>query len=308
MVQLLCGENVFAVEHALHVYVADFLRVHDSFGLERVDGSAMEASQLDGVLLQVPFLSEKRLVIIRSPFAVKALQDRLVELLPALSDTADVLLVEPKPDKRTSLYKKLSASGQVVEFTTPKGKDLTHWLVAYAKERGSALNSKDAEYLIRRVGVHTQQLASEIDKLSIAGDVINQASIDALTDEALSETVFSMLDQVFTSGRARALSTLHALYKDSVEPQEIMGMLAWQLHVFLLVKFALIKGGDTAKETGLHPFVAGKARDIVSRMTLEQLRQALDCALRADEAIKTSPVHAGDAVELLIVELSTISS
>ncbi len=98
---------------------------------------------------------------------------------------------------------------------------------------------------------------------------ITRRTIDLLTDPAPQSTVFQLLEAAFAGDRRRASELYADQRAQSVEPPQIIAMLAWQLHVLAVIKTA----GDRspraiAKEAGINPFVIRKSQGIVSKMSL----------------------------------------
>lgn len=298
MITLLCGENVFAVDAEQKRIAREFLAEHDAFGLERLDGEEFDTRTFRDALLQLPFLVAKKLVIIRSPFAAKATMDFLSDILPQVPDEVDVLLVEPKPDKRTKLYKDLVAKKQVKEHAVIKSTQLERWVSEYAGQCGGTVDSATARYLVDRVGEDQMLLAREIEKLALHAPITKDL-IDDLTDQSLKGSVFDLLDAAFARHTQKALDLYATLTAKNVDSGEVLAMIGWQLHAMALVKVAGASG------SGLHPYVAGKIERSVSKLSLQEIKRLVTRALEIDVLIKTKPVAPETAVKTLIIEIAS---
>jgi DNA polymerase III delta subunit len=304
MITLLYGENEFAVFAEQRARIAVFLAAYDEYGLERIDGEIAEPNAIGGAVLQLPFLASKKLVIIRSIFASKSSCDKLLEILPNIPSEVDVLLVDPRADKRTKLFKTLQSAKQTVEFKNLTGSSLEKWIVGYAAEIGGVVSPADASYLVARVGLSQIQLAREVEKLSIQGQV-TRLMIDELTDMTLDASVFDLLDAVFSGSTDAAMAVYDQLVGAKTDPIEIMGLMGWQLHLLAAVKYAGPGSPqDVARATGLSPYSIGKALNIVRSMTVDDVKHAVRRALETDVLIKTTPVNSVDAVRVLLLELA----
>jgi DNA polymerase-3 subunit delta len=303
MIRLLTGENEFALLEEQRRRIAEFLVDNDAFGIERLDAAELDIPRLRDALLQLPFLVQKKLVVIKNVFAVKLIQDTLLDLLHQVPEEIDVLLIDPKSDKRTRLYKELSAHKQVSEYAQLKGSALEKWVVEYASQKGGTISNTTARYLIDRVGDGQMLLARELEKLSVFGTIDRQL-VDTHTEQALRSTVFNLLDKIFAHNTDDALRLYDALLATKTDPSEILSLIGWQLHVFALVKYAGSgTGSDIAKLVGIHPYVAGKALQVVQTMSAETVKESVRKTLMTDEMIKTSPVDPRDAVRVLLLQL-----
>lgn len=111
MITLLTGENGFEIERALKRIVTDFEGTP-----EKIDGSELELRQVPDLLMGVSLFADKRLLIIKNLSENKAVWADFGDWLERVSDDIHLVLVEPKPDKRTRTYKDLQKAAEVKEF------------------------------------------------------------------------------------------------------------------------------------------------------------------------------------------------
>jgi len=306
MMKLLTGKNEFEILRERKRIMSEYLKENDSFGLERLDGENLDISRLCDAVLQLPFLVSKKLVIITTPFMNKLICEALLDMYRQIPDEIDVVLVDSKADKRTKLYKELSAGKMVQEFLAFKGSSLEKWVTTYTAEHGSNISQDDARHLIDRVGANQMRLAREIEKLAY-DEHIDSTRIDTLTDQSLRNTVFDLLDKTFASKTAEALRVYDDLLANKTDPNEVLALVGWQLHVIALVKYAGEgSSAEIASKTGLHPFVAGKTIYVARRLSAEQIKNSISSALHTDIAIKTTNIDTADAVRVLLLELSSL--
>ena len=306
MITLLTGANEFLISAERQKAVDEFLASNDAFGLERLDADELDIPRLRDALLQLPFLASKKLVVIKNVFSNKLVQEALGNLLNQMPEEIDVLLIDPKSDRRTKLYKQLAQAKQVHECVNLRPQELATWAVMYAKERHGTIGQSDAHYLIDRIGQEQMQLARELEKLSVFG-VITKELIDTHTEQALRGTVFDLLDKTFSGKVGDCLKLYGELLVSKADPSEILGLIGWQLHVFSLIKYAGPGApADVAKLIGVHPFVVGKALNVVRSMSLDNVKLAVAKALGADIMIKTKPADSADVVRVLLLELASI--
>src|SRR6266496_4776235 len=161
----LTGENSFDWRAELSTLTRQFVEEHSDMGLERLDGSEDSFARIQEALESLPFLSGRKMVILRSPSANKQFVEHAERLLSGLPETTDVILVEPKLDRRSSYYKFLKKATDFREFAELDENGLAHWLSESAKAQGGSLSLRDARFLAERIGLNQQLLASELEKL-----------------------------------------------------------------------------------------------------------------------------------------------
>ncbi|MGC1177207.1 MAG: hypothetical protein WA843_04000, partial [Candidatus Saccharimonadales bacterium] len=116
MVSVLTGENSFGLQKRLAELVGTFVTEQGDLALERVDGEEAELAKIQEALNGLPFLAAKKLVVLRAPSTNKQFVEQAEQLLNDLPETTEVIIVEPKLDKRTAYYKFLKSKTDFEEF------------------------------------------------------------------------------------------------------------------------------------------------------------------------------------------------
>jgi DNA polymerase-3 subunit delta len=303
MVVTLTGANDFARKRELDKLVQGFVSEHGDIALERLDGEEATAARMRESVQSMPFLSMRKMVVLRTPGKQKPWADSIADILGTVADTTDLIIVEPKLDKRLSYYKTLKKSTDFREFGELDGNGLIRWAGEYAKERGGSLSAADAGLLLERVGPNQQLLASELDKLLAYAPGITRGSIGLLTEPVPQSTVFDLLDVAFSGNTARAMELYREQRALRVEPQAIIAMLAWQLHILAIIKAAGNRStDDIAKTARLNPFVVRKSQHLARHLSADRIKALIASLLALDIRLKTTSVHPDEALQLYILE------
>lgn len=285
---------------------AQFLAEAGDMALEKLDAEEATPERLQEALTSLPFLSSKKLVVIRSGASNKLFAEQAPSLLANLPETTDVLLVEPKLDKRSSYYKYLKSNTDLQEFTELDAAGLARWLVAAAKEQGSALSQADATFLVQRAGQNQQLLANELEKLLLADpEKITRQTIEQLTEATPQSTVFELLDAAFNGNTKKALQLYAEQRALRVEPQQIAAMLTWQLHVLALIKTAGQRSPEAiAAEAKISPYVIKKSLAIARKLTLAELKHLVSDLAEIDGRSKRETFSIDDALQQYLLALA----
>lgn len=307
MVTVVVGNNDLLVQQTARERIAAFGKEYGDTAVERYDGADTEPVQLQNILQAVPFLSAKRLVVLRGASSHKAIAEALPELLSDVPETTEVLIIEQNPDKRTAYYKFLMKQSDVLRCDELDVRGLTDWLVAEAERRGGQLRTPDAQYLVDRVGTNQLQLAGELDKLLTYDPHVSRHTIELLTDRSPQSSVFELLDAAFAGRTERALALFKEQRAQAVEPMAIVGMIAWQLHILAVVKAAGSRSPEEiAKDAKLSPFVVKKALGLVRSIPLTTIKQWVRSTLQLDAELKRKPINADDAVQHLLLSFAAL--
>ncbi|HSW65948.1 MAG TPA: DNA polymerase III subunit delta [Bacillota bacterium] len=306
MVVTLTGANDFACLSELKRLTASFIAAHGDFAVERYDGDEDGAARMRESITSMPFLTERKLVLLQEPSKQKAWAEHITDALKDVAESTDLVIIEPKLDKRLSYYKTLKKDTEFKEFSELDAQGLARWASEYAKAKGGSLSSNDARLLIDRLGPNQQMLQQELNKLLSYDPQISKTTIELLTDRLPQSTVFELLDAAFSGNVQKTF----ALYREQralkVEPQAIIAMLAWQLHVLALVKTADNRGPETiAKEGKINPYVVRKTQGLARNLSLPKLKTLLSDLLNLDLRLKTQSIDADEALQLYLIRLAT---
>jgi DNA polymerase-3 subunit delta len=305
MIITLSGPNALLLQDRLKQLTQDFVQAHGDLALERLDATETPFARLQEAVQALPFLAQKRLVIIDSPSASKELNEHIDQLIDSVQDSTELILVETKFDKRSVLYKTLQKQSQFEEFGELNEAQLPRWLMAYAKEQGGALGSSQAQLLIQRAGTNQLKLKHELDKLLSFQSEISKSSIEELVSSTPQSSTFDLLDAALAGRAKQALQLYEEQRRQRVDPQAILALLGWQLHVLAVVK----AGGDRtvdqiAREAKLSPFVVRKTMGVAKRLTMTTIKEIVATTTELDGRLKRESLDADEAVQNLLLTMA----
>ena len=303
MIRSFVGTNQYMLSAALREQQNTFTAEHGDFAIEKIDISEWEVSRILDVFSALPFLTQRRLVLVDGMALNKSAADHIDKILDATSEQTDIIIVEPKLDKRSILYKTLKKHTSYTEFLAIDQREAPRWVTGEVKKRGGTISQGDAHFLVERVGASQELLSHEIDKLLLFNDAITKHTILLLTEQTMQSSIFELIEAAFRGDSAYAEKMYDEQRAQNVEPLAIEALFVWQLHVLLLLKAAGSTSPDVvAAEAGVSPYVAKKSAALARTRTMSELKEYvrrladLECALKsvavdADEAIKNYITH-----------------
>ena len=297
MTVTLTGDNYFLISSELKKYTNSFKQNFGDLGLEQIDCSESDLAKVTEALTSLPFLSSKKLVILRNPSTNTNVAAALPKLIEEIPESTDLIIFEGQIDKRTSLYKFLKSNTDYKEFKELDPNSVLTWVMSRAKGQGGTISNYDARYLVERVGSNQERLSNEIDKLLLYDSVITKNSIELLTEASPNSSIFDLLEAAFNGNHKKVINLYDEQRQLKVEPGQIMSMITWQLHILMIVKAAGSTASDSiAKDAGLNPFVVRKSLSITSKLTLQRISQLIDRLLKLDVASKTNSLDLDDGL------------
>lgn len=306
MITTITGPNDLARREAIEAATAAHIAEYGDMALEKLDGAEDSVERMVESAQSLPFLCPKKLVILREPSKQKTFIDHVDEIIAASDEATDIIIDEPKLDKRSSYYKKLRKETDFKEFGELDTPALVAWLTQYAETAGGALTRQTANFLIQRVGVNQLLLKSELDKLLAYNPTVSEENIKLLCDPSLQSTIFELMDAAFAGNHRRALELYDEQRAQQVDPRELIGLLVWQLHTIALVKsMGQVSSSDIASKTKLRPFVIQKTSRITSRLSMRHIKSLIADLLSIDQAAKVSSIDLDEALRLYLLKLGS---
>jgi DNA polymerase-3 subunit delta len=304
MIVTITGANDLLRKKELDGIVQSFLAEHGDMAIERFDGDETPSDRMAESVQSMPFLSVRKLVVLREPGKQKAFTESIAVILESTADSTDLVIYEPKLDKRGTYYKTLKKSTDYREMGDLDAPALARWAGEYVSSKGGKLSGNDAKLLIDRIGPNQQLLKSELDKLLAYDESITRETIELLVERLPQSTVFELMDAAFSGNTQKTFDLYREQRALKVEPQAILAMLAWQLHVLAVVKAGASHPPDQiAKEAKLNPFVVRKTQGIARRLSLEQIKALIRDLLEIDIALKRTSVDADEALQMFLLRL-----
>jgi DNA polymerase-3 subunit delta len=302
MISLLVGENDFETARKLRALISSFDGV-----AERVDGSDLELKQLPDLLMGVSLFATKRLVVVRQLSENKTLWTGLSDWLGRVSPDIHLVLVEPKPDKRTKTYKDLQKVAEIHESKLWTDRDVLaaeQWVIAEAKQLGCTLDKKCAQLLVKRVGIDQWLLMQALEKLAVVGEVTPEI-IEEIIEANPTENVFLLFESALKGDAIKVKKMLQTL-AITEDAYRLMGLLSGQAVQLAVLAVSDMPSTDVAKDMGVHPYALSKLAPAAKRLGRSGAKKVVAAFAEADEAAKSSAAEPWLLVERALIKVACL--
>ena len=200
-VYLIYGSEELLLERAVDRLRDRLAAVADlDFNLETFDGPSTSADEIIGAANTMPFMSDRRLVIVHE---VDKLDASGLEALAAYArDPAPftcLVLVATKIARNSKLYRAVAASGVAYEYAAPKRSEYAGEVVKMLLARGKRISHPAAQTLVELVGRDLRRLDTETGKLAAyVGDssVVSEEDVSQVVAAGAAASVFELTDAV----------------------------------------------------------------------------------------------------------------
>lgn len=280
----------------------------------RFDGRSLSFSALQHTCESVPFLTDRRLVIVNDLLLNKPeYLDELVQYVEGLPATTRLVFWESrqiKKDHPLILLAQETKLGYVKLFKRLDARELPQWVQHRVNERGGQISSRAAHMLAINVGNDLALLDNEIEKLVLykGAEQVDVEDVALLCPFIAETNIFDLVDALGSRHRRTAAELLQSKIVDGTDPGRLFYMITRQYRLIIQAK-ELAESGSRPDEISrvlkIHAFVARKLYQQSQNYSLEQLEQIYAYLLDMDVGIKTGKTDLPTALNLLVAGLVT---
>ena len=329
MLYVLYGEDDFSRQQALDEIKST---IGDETALVTnttvLEGQQATIDQLRTVAEAMPFLAERRLVIIqgllerfesrtksgrrKKAAGVSGRQNEYQSLagyMVTVPDSTVVVLVDGKISNKNPLLNSLLTKAKVKTFRLLDKEKLIQWINNRVAGRGGSISTAAAQLLERFVGGNLWIMASEIEKLILftGGQQVEADDVRRVVSYVQEASVFDLVDAIleFRGGVAEKLA--EQLLQRGASPAYLLVMLTRQVRLVARVRELKNQRRSEAEIMGrlemASPFILRRTQEQASRYSMTRLKEVYHRLLETDLAIKTGRYNAELALNILIAEL-----
>ena len=282
-------------------------------GLFDAEAGSVTVSEVLDDLRTAPFLTDKRVVLVRNADDFVSKNRPLLEkYFDNPCPTGRLILVVRTWNGSTKLAKKLPKVGKLISVAQPSRRELPQRVIDYTNDaHGKKIAFTTAQLLIELTGDDLTRLYSEIDKLALYADadkVIAPRHIESLIGHNRLFNAFAVIDAVIASNPGATVERLRGMFaQDKSAEYTVVGAFAFHFRRMFNAKVLLDKGTARRQIEG-QLRIWGDTNGFFAQLrqrSLEQIGQYLQQLAETDYEIKTGRAKAKVAMEQLVLRLST---
>jgi len=185
------------------------------------DLAEVDDNTLNQELLAEWFMWEKKLILIddfplkssekNSVFIQK--QDLLLQYLQKIPENNIVLFSSVNPDKRAKFYKTLVKLAEVKEFNTSNDSDIINII---SRKYNQKISNSAINLLVRYKAWNLEKIISEIEKLLINNNFIDDKLVENIIFPELEESIFLFIDDLLDLKIYSAIEKMNIILDQTV--------------------------------------------------------------------------------------------
>ncbi len=282
----------------------------DSMNCHYFEGKDIRTGEIIDLAETLPFLAERRVIVIENSGLFKRGGEQLAEYLKEPSETTFFVLAEKEIDKRSKLFKAVSVKGRAIEFKAQDESILKRWILGILKKENKKITERDLELFLEKTGTGMENISKELEKLvcyCMDREAVTREDIEAICTRQINNQIFDMMNAIAEKKQKEAMRLYYDLLTLKEPPMRILFLLARQFNLLLQVRELKKKGYPVktiGENVGLPGFIAGKYVNQAAKFSTKDLRQAVTDCVEAEEAVKTGKMNDVLSVELLLIRYS----
>ncbi|MBD1382081.1 DNA polymerase III subunit delta [Metabacillus arenae] len=301
------------VQAGLNEEEKDFnLSVHD------MEETSVDVAIEDAETL--PFLGEKRIVIIQNPVFLTAEKkkekidhnlDRLIQYIQEPAPFTTMVFSAPyeKLDERKKITKLIKKQAQIVEAKNLSNNETELFIHSLAKQEGNTIESAAVLEIMFLTNGNLTAISQEMNKLCTYagfGNDITQELTSQLVARSLEQNIFELIDKVVNKKGEKALQIFYDLLKTNEEPIKILSLITTQFRLILQTKQLSSAGYGQKQIAGnikIHPYRVKLALEQARLFDEEELKDIIKQLADADYELKTGKKDKKLIIELFLLKL-----
>ena len=274
-------------------------------------GNDSSAKEILSCLTTMPFLSPRRLVVVRRAEKLSDVDKKLLSDYASNPQHTSCLVLDAKDD---TILKDASCANQHVEIVhfdkIPLFK-MSGWIKELLRARGKSIGNEALELLRELLGQRGQGiLEKEIEKLASFVEPrkeIKTEDVEEIVDKDLVRTTFDITDAIALKDTEKALGILrHISSLSAPRYGDIIGLISWHLKTLLKSRLLLENGKSEFEVTGglrVPQRLKSSYMSQIKRQRASDIYPKLELLLNTDLDIKTGKAEPKAALEAAIVRL-----
>lgn len=233
-VYLLAGTEQFLKEEKLAKIKSSYLLPQSAdFNFNVFYAASASAQQILECALTAPFLSRKRIVLVRQLQALSGASEKPILSYVKNPSRQTILILETsEADLQQNFFAEIAKSAEVIFYKPLQGAQLFAWLNTRVEKRGKKIEPKAAKLLVENLGNNLWFLDSSLDNLALyiaEKKTIEHHHVEQLVGRDVTRSAFELFNAVIIRDQDKSLQVLDSLLKDGINSAQILGALAHKI-------------------------------------------------------------------------------
>lgn len=302
-IYLLEGEDNYFLSRGLRLLRDKFVSEPDLNYIE-YDGGEVSISDILSSLDMNPFMSEKRLTVVKEYYPDKKMIDTgLKYFLEDPSEVSLLVIVNSKPCDAIKKYPEVC----FVDCGRADERSLIRWITAECNRLGSTINGETAQKIVAYCLSDMSRIEKETDKLCAyaGGREITVSDVDELVNRDAEYKIYEMTEYIGRRKFDLAISVVSDMLEKGDAPQKIIFSIYNYFRKLLHIAISDKTDFELAEIFGVKEFAIKKSREQTKLFKKKSLKKSVDYLSDLDYKSKCGRIDGTDGMWLAIFKIMT---
>lgn len=311
MIHFLYGEDNYSLHQKLkEIERAFFDAEQTDMNISKLDGGKIKKNDFLGIISAMPFLGNKRLIIIKN-FLLENKDEALIKYIEKnMNDFPDyseiVFAEEGMPDGRGALFKSMKKLPNATLFPMLDQLAIKKWILKEVAKYDCKIAESAIYKLQFFIGADLWRLENEIMKLAMhasqrgAGE-ITQADVELMVVSESLPGVFDLTEAIGSKDAKRALTILHQSLNGGEEEMKLFNMIISHYRKMLIID-DLLAEHKSPEISKIHPFVIKKIESTLRKFRKNEVKRNYLMLQDIDVRIKSGKIDAKTALDCFVAD------
>ena len=300
-VYLIEGEDAYLREVAVK-NLQDKCLSSPELNLNTFEGSFIKSNpeEMISALMQYPFMSEKRVVIVRdyNPSATDLKNKAVVEYFSNPVDTSLLIIVNSTPCEPLKKFDCIT----VVDCGKANMAVIVKYVQGTLKRNNLIITTKNAELLAEYCRLEMTKIAGETEKLiayCYGNAEVTAEDIEELVIKENDYQIYELTEQVARKNNDKAYAILEDMLSKSNDHQRIFSSLYYHFRKLFFCSVSVKSPSVLGKELGVKSeYALKKLIEQSKRFTPKKLKQTVDMFAKYDADFKSGKISIASTLNL----------
>lgn len=315
---LVYGKNRVRIDETVNKLTKDYLATVDDFNRIVFDYIETEIEYIIEECITLPFLSDRKVVIVKDAFLFTAEKkrtsidhniDKMIQYIEDKEDDTLLIFVTSaeKLDNRKKITKLIKKQGKIIECEEMNERELVQHINDAVKSEGLTIRNDAVNELLNRTGANYTIVKNELEKLMLfAHDIITVEDVNIIVSKSLEANVFSLTDFILKNQKREAVDVFRDLILQKEEPIKLLGLISSQFRLYYQTKILMNEGmrqDEISSRLKVHPYRVKLAMSQVNQYPLEVLLQKMVLIRDMDYELKSTYLDSEALFEVFISKI-----
>lgn len=289
---LLKSQDSYVYELCLKQILNQIKLEYKDINMAVFDEENFNPSEIVSSCMQLPFLDEKRLVVLKN---VKKKDEQIQKYIESQNPTTLLLIVSTEAN--------YSSCTEIISTFTESEKQ--SMIFAKLKKKNKKITKLACNKLIEKCEDNISKLNNELQKLVYycEGEVVDEVDVDTIVKANQNYQVFTLINAISQKDSTKAQKIIKFMFDSKEDIAGIMSLIYSNFRRMFFAKSNDKPNEELAKELGVKPYAITKAKENAKNFPVKKLKQIITLCEEVDYKIKNGEMPLNNGFYYLIFNI-----